>query len=102
MRDFKGTKLKQDIISVAVSYYYRFSLSSRNVFEILKECCIAVLITIQAPFLLYAGKNLITEKLYETTHTIIKYFNNYIEQNHIYVRFVFAKSLILQTLPHHA
>ncbi|MBJ8030158.1 IS6 family transposase [Bacillus cereus group sp. N21] len=37
MRYFKGKQFKKDIILVAVGYYCRFSLSYRNVSEILKE-----------------------------------------------------------------
>ncbi|MEI4605814.1 IS6 family transposase, partial [Bacillus cereus] len=34
---FKGKQFKKDIILVAVGYYCRFSLSYRDVSEILKE-----------------------------------------------------------------
>ncbi len=37
MRYFKGKQLKKDIILVAVGYYCCFSLSYRDVSEILKE-----------------------------------------------------------------
>lgn len=37
MRYFKGKQFKKDIIVVAVGYYCRFSLSYRDVSEILKE-----------------------------------------------------------------
>ncbi|PGT56856.1 IS6 family transposase, partial [Bacillus cereus] len=37
MKYFKGKQFKKDIILVAVDYYCRFSLSYRNVSEILKE-----------------------------------------------------------------
>ncbi|PGD90355.1 IS6 family transposase, partial [Bacillus pseudomycoides] len=37
MRYFKGKKFKKDIILVAVGYYFRFSLSYRDVSDILKE-----------------------------------------------------------------
>ena len=37
MRYFKGKQFKKDIILVAVGYYCRFSLSYRDVSEILKE-----------------------------------------------------------------
>ncbi|OUB07964.1 hypothetical protein CN980_21485 [Bacillus cereus] len=34
---FKGKKFKRDIILVAVGYYYRFSLSYRDVSEVLRR-----------------------------------------------------------------
>ncbi|PFE53677.1 IS6 family transposase, partial [Bacillus cereus] len=37
MRYFKGKLFKRDIILVAVGYYCRFSLSYRDVTEILNE-----------------------------------------------------------------
>jgi len=37
MRYFKGKPFKKDIILVAVGYYWCFSLSYRDVSEILKE-----------------------------------------------------------------
>lgn len=37
MRYFKGKQFKKDIILVAVGYYCRFSLSYRDVSEILNE-----------------------------------------------------------------
>ncbi len=37
MRYFKGKQFKKDIILVAVGYYLRFSLSYREVSEILKK-----------------------------------------------------------------
>jgi transposase-like protein len=37
MRYFKGKQFKKDIILVAVGYYCRFSLSYRDVSEILKN-----------------------------------------------------------------
>ncbi|MED1630901.1 IS6 family transposase [Bacillus mycoides] len=42
MRYFKGKQFKRDIILVAVGYYCRFSLSYRDVSEILKERGISV------------------------------------------------------------
>lgn len=39
---FKGKQFKKDIILVAVGYYYRFSLSCRDVSEILKERGVSV------------------------------------------------------------
>ena len=42
MRYFKGKQFKKDIILVAVGYYCRFSLSYRDVSEILKEHGISV------------------------------------------------------------
>ncbi|WP_257141427.1 IS6 family transposase [Bacillus wiedmannii] len=42
MRYFKGKQFKKDIILVAVGYYCRFSLSYRDVTEILKERGISV------------------------------------------------------------
>ncbi|MDZ4417105.1 IS6 family transposase [Bacillus cereus] len=42
MRYFKGKQFKKDIILVAVGYYCRFSLSYRDVSEILKECGVSV------------------------------------------------------------
>ncbi|MEK4605484.1 IS6 family transposase [Bacillus sp. FSL L8-0099] len=42
MRCFKGKQFKKDIILVAVGYYCRFSLSYRDVSEILKERGISV------------------------------------------------------------
>ncbi|OPD56703.1 hypothetical protein BVG01_22975 [Bacillus anthracis] len=42
MRYFKGKQFKKDIILVAVGYYCRFSLSYRDVYEILKERGISV------------------------------------------------------------
>ena len=39
---FKGKQFKEDIILVAVGYYYRFSLSYRDVSEILKERGVSV------------------------------------------------------------
>ncbi len=42
MKYFKGKQFKQGIILVAVGYYYRFSLSYRDVSEILKEHGISV------------------------------------------------------------
>lgn len=42
MRYFKGKHFKQDIILVAVGYYCRFSLSYRDVSEILKERGVSV------------------------------------------------------------
>ncbi|MDF4766497.1 IS6 family transposase, partial [Vibrio parahaemolyticus] len=42
MRYFKGKQFKKDIIFVAVGYYCRFSLSYRDVSEILKERGISV------------------------------------------------------------
>ncbi|WP_434088123.1 IS6 family transposase [Bacillus mycoides] len=42
MRYFKGKQFKQDIILVAVGYYCRFSLSYRDVSEILKEHGVSV------------------------------------------------------------
>lgn len=42
MRYFKGKQFKKDIIIVAVGYYCRFSLSYRDVSEILKERGISV------------------------------------------------------------
>lgn len=38
----KGKPFKKDIILVAVGYYYRFSLSYRDVPEILKERSVSV------------------------------------------------------------
>ncbi len=37
MRYFKGKQFKKNIILVAVGYYWRYSLSYRDVSEILKE-----------------------------------------------------------------
>jgi len=45
MRYFKGKSFKKDIILVAVGYYWRFSLSYRDVSEILKEYGVSVLHT---------------------------------------------------------
>lgn len=42
MRYFKGKQFKQDIILVAVGYYFRFSLSYRDISEILKERDVSV------------------------------------------------------------
>ncbi|AIK35552.1 integrase core domain protein (plasmid) [Bacillus pseudomycoides] len=42
MGHFKGKQFKQDIILVAVDYYCRFSLSYRDVSEILKERGVSV------------------------------------------------------------
>ncbi|KFM95545.1 IS6 family transposase [Bacillus clarus] len=42
MRYFKGKQFKKDIILVAVGYYCRFSLSYRDVSEILKELGVSV------------------------------------------------------------
>ena len=42
MRYFKGKQFKKEIILVAVGYYCRFSLSYRDVSEILKERGISV------------------------------------------------------------
>ncbi|PEU74492.1 IS6 family transposase [Bacillus cereus] len=42
MRYFKGKQFKKDIIIVAVGYYCRFSLSYRDVSEILKERGVSV------------------------------------------------------------
>ncbi|UOB98682.1 hypothetical protein BTI679_60820 (plasmid) [Bacillus wiedmannii] len=42
MRYFKGKQFKKDIILVAVGYYCRFSLSYRDVSEILKERGISI------------------------------------------------------------
>ncbi|MCQ6530802.1 IS6 family transposase [Bacillus mycoides] len=42
MRYFKGKQFKQDIILVAVGYYCRFSLSYRDVSELLKERGVSV------------------------------------------------------------
>nr|WP_144508531.1 DDE-type integrase/transposase/recombinase [Bacillus mycoides] len=42
MRDLKGKQFKKDIILVAVGYYCRFSLSYRDISEILKERGISV------------------------------------------------------------
>ncbi|OUA92307.1 IS6 family transposase [[Bacillus thuringiensis] serovar konkukian] len=42
MRYFKGKQFKKDIILVAVGYYCRFSLSYRDVSEVLKERGISV------------------------------------------------------------
>ncbi|QWH64294.1 IS6 family transposase (plasmid) [Bacillus mycoides] len=42
MRYFKGKQFKQDIILVVVGYYCRFSLSYRDVSEILKERGVSV------------------------------------------------------------
>ena len=39
---FKGKQFKKDIILVAVGYYCRFSLSYRDVSEILKERGVSV------------------------------------------------------------
>ncbi|WP_243526851.1 IS6 family transposase [Bacillus pseudomycoides] len=45
MRYFKGKQFKKDIILVAVGYYCRFSLSYRDVSEILKERGVSVHLT---------------------------------------------------------
>ncbi|AOM14212.1 hypothetical protein BTI247_58800 (plasmid) [Bacillus thuringiensis Bt18247] len=42
MRYFKGKQFKKDIISIAVGYYCHFSLSYRDVSEILKERGVSV------------------------------------------------------------
>jgi len=42
MRYFKGKQFKKDIILIAVGYYCRFSLSYRDVSEILKERGVSV------------------------------------------------------------
>ncbi|UOB98454.1 hypothetical protein BTI679_58530 (plasmid) [Bacillus wiedmannii] len=42
MRYFKGTQFKKDIILVADGYYCRFSLSYRDVSELLNERGISV------------------------------------------------------------
>ncbi|WP_141560416.1 IS6 family transposase, partial [Bacillus thuringiensis] len=42
MRYFKGKQFKKDIILVAVGYYCRFSLSYRDVSEILQERGVSV------------------------------------------------------------
>ncbi len=42
MRYFKGKQFKKNIILIAVGYYCRFSLSYRNVSEILKERGVSV------------------------------------------------------------
>ncbi|KXY39995.1 transposase [Bacillus cereus] len=42
MQYFKGKQFKKDIILVAVGYYCRFSLSYRDVSEILKERGVSV------------------------------------------------------------
>ncbi|KXY69490.1 transposase [Bacillus cereus] len=39
---FKGKQFKKNIILVAVGYYYRFSLSYRDISEILRERRISV------------------------------------------------------------
>nr|EJQ75867.1 hypothetical protein IGC_04518 [Bacillus cereus HuA4-10] len=51
MRCFKGKQFKQDIILVAVGCYCPFSLSYRDVFEILKEPGTSVLTIDKAPAL---------------------------------------------------
>ncbi|PJN52122.1 hypothetical protein BAWEI_59340 [Bacillus mycoides] len=38
MGHFKGKQFKKDIILVAVGYYCRFSLSYRDISELLREC----------------------------------------------------------------
>ncbi|PGP73602.1 IS6 family transposase, partial [Bacillus cereus] len=45
MRYFKEKEFKKDIILVAVGYYCRFSLSYRDVSELLKERGMSVLST---------------------------------------------------------
>ncbi|MBG9539687.1 transposase [Bacillus thuringiensis] len=42
MEDFKGIQFKKDIIWIAVGYYCRFSLSYRDVSELLRERGISV------------------------------------------------------------
>ncbi|OOR03735.1 IS6 family transposase, partial [Bacillus cereus] len=42
MRYFKGKQFKKDIILVAVGYYCRFSLSYRDVSELLRERGVSV------------------------------------------------------------
>ncbi|EOP72656.1 hypothetical protein KOW_01224 [Bacillus cereus VDM006] len=188
MRYFKGKQFKKDIILVAVGYYCRFSLSYRDVSEILKERGISVhpttimrwvheygnliyqiwkkknkraqlswkmdetyikvkgkwcylyraidkegqtldiqlrkkrdtqaayafmkrlvqtfgeptvLTTDKAPSLLCALKKLKMKGFNKnTTHSTIKHFNNYIEQDHRHVKHRFAKSSGFQTLRH--
>lgn len=39
---FKGRHFHKDIILVAVGYYFRFSLSYRDVVEILRDCGIVI------------------------------------------------------------
>ncbi|HDX9614700.1 TPA: IS6 family transposase, partial [Bacillus toyonensis] len=45
MRYFEGIQFKKDIILIAVGYYCHFSLSYRDVSEILKERGISVHLT---------------------------------------------------------
>ncbi|OUB23734.1 hypothetical protein BK708_16275 [Bacillus thuringiensis serovar yunnanensis] len=42
MKYFKGKQFKKDIILVVVGYYCRFSLSYRDVYEILQERGVSV------------------------------------------------------------
>jgi len=100
---------------VAVGYYCRFSLSYRDVSEILKERDYqaayrfmkrlvktfgepTALITDKAPALLCAFKKLRKQGFYSnTTHCTIKHLNNLIEQDHRHVKRRFAKSAGFQT-----
>lgn len=42
MRSFKEKQFEKDIILVAIDHYCCFSLSYRNVSEILKECVVSI------------------------------------------------------------
>jgi len=103
---------------VAVGYYCRFSLSYRDVSEILKERDYqaayrfmkrlvktfgepTALITDKAPALLCAFKKLRKQGFYSNkTHCTIKHLNNLIEQDHRHVKRRFAKSAGFQNLRH--
>ncbi len=55
MRYFKGIQFKKDVIWVVIGYYCRFSLSYRNVPEILKEREVSVHPTTNCIFCLAWG-----------------------------------------------
>ena len=65
MRYFKGKQLKKEIILVAVGYYCCFSLSYRDVSEILKE----------RPFMPYINKGEVFKETPPFQRTMN--FNNY-------------------------
>ncbi|PFL13729.1 hypothetical protein COJ07_29530 [Bacillus cereus] len=106
---FKGKQFKKGIILVAVGYYCRFSLSYRDVSELLRERGISVHPTTIMRWVHEYGDliyQMCTQKLknngfyVHTKYCTVKHFNNLIEQDHRHIKRLFVKSAGFQNLRH--
>ncbi len=76
MRYFKGKQFKKDIILVAVGYYWRFSLSYRDVSEILNEPGVSVHPTTIMRWVHEYGVTCTVQLIKKGTHWIFNFVKN--------------------------